>query len=146
MMKSKTFTDSGLLLIRIMIAGLFMIFHGYTKITGGPQRWESLGKSMAPLGMDFFPAFWGFMAAFSEFIVPIFILAGILFRPSVLLLAFTMLVAMSTHFIKVDSWSKIELPLAYFVLLLALFLTGPGKYSLQYFFDSRRSKTHIATQ
>ncbi|MEO8447010.1 MAG: DoxX family protein [bacterium] len=136
---STRFTDAGILLLRIVISGLFMIFHGYSKITGGPQLWEKIGKSMSPLGVDFFPVFWGFMAAASEFIIPMFIITGILFRPSVLLLAFTMVVAMSTHFIKMDPWGKIEYPLVLFAVLIALFLTGPGKYSLQYLISSKRS-------
>ncbi|MDZ4713366.1 MAG: DoxX family protein [bacterium] len=143
---STRFTDAGILLIRIVISAMMIIFHGYSKITAGPQLWEKIGKSMSPLGVDFFPVFWGFMAAVSEFIIPMFIIAGILFRPSVLMLAFTMIVAMSTHFIKMDQWAKIEYPLALFAVLIGLFLTGPGKYSLQYLLSSKKSSTDTSQQ
>ena len=58
-------SDVGLLIIRVGIGGIFM-GHGFPKIMGGVELWTRLGGSMSMLGIDFLPAFWGFMAAFSE--------------------------------------------------------------------------------
>ena len=56
--------DHGLVLLRVGL-GAMMIGHGWPKIVDGPERWERLGAAMGTFGIDFTPAFWGFMAAAS---------------------------------------------------------------------------------
>ncbi|MEZ4689878.1 MAG: DoxX family membrane protein [Ignavibacteria bacterium] len=65
-------SDLGILIIRIGIGISFILVHGLGKITGGPALWEKLGGAMSSFGINFLPTFWGFMAAFSEFVVPFF--------------------------------------------------------------------------
>ncbi len=89
--------DLGLLILRLGVGLSTAIFHGYGKIFGGPERWERIGGAMGNLGISFLPAFWGFMAAFSEFFCSIFLILGILFRPAALFLAFTMFIATLNH-------------------------------------------------
>ena len=55
----------GLLILRIGIGIMFML-HGAPKLLGGPEQWEKQGRVMQNLGIDFLPAFWGFMAGFSD--------------------------------------------------------------------------------
>ncbi|HMQ68208.1 MAG TPA: DoxX family protein [Ignavibacteria bacterium] len=133
-------TDLGILIIRIGIGLSFIFVHGLGKITGGPERWAKLGEAMSSFGINFFPTFWGFMAAFSEFVVPFFLIAGFLFRPAAFLMAFTMFTAMSKHLIGLDPWSKVIYPMELMFVFIALILTGPGKYSVWYLMNRRKKK------
>ncbi len=46
--------DLGLLILRIGFGINMALFHGWAKISGGPERWEGIGGSMANLGITFF--------------------------------------------------------------------------------------------
>lgn len=138
------FRNAGLLLLRLGIGLSFIFLHGLDKIMAGQQRWESLGKSMANLGITFLPAFWGFMAGFSEFFGAILLMLGLFYRPATFLLAFTMLVAMMSHLVKLDPWSKVSHPMDLLILFVALFLIGPGKYSLDEYFKRKKETKNIA--
>ena len=74
------YKDIGLLIVRLGIGLTMMIFHGYGKLTRGPEGWERMGSQMQNLGIDFFPMFWGFMAMFSEFFCSLLLALGVLFR------------------------------------------------------------------
>ncbi|MDD5155122.1 MAG: DoxX family protein, partial [Candidatus Omnitrophica bacterium] len=77
---SGNYLDIGLLILRIGIGSMF-IYHGAPKIFGGPQMWTNVGLMAMPgLGIKFAPAFWGFMAGFSEFAGGILIILGLFFR------------------------------------------------------------------
>ena len=129
------YRNTGLLLLRIGIGIMFML-HGYPKITGGVKKWDSLGGNMATLGLDFFPAFWGFMAAFSEFFGGLLLVLGLFFRPVNLLLFITMLVAVAKHVSAGDGFNGYSHAAESGILFLSLLLIGPGKYSL----DEKLSK------
>ncbi len=127
--------DVGLLVIRLGIGFSMLAFHGYGKITGGPEAWERIGSNMAEMGITFAPVFWGFMAAFSEFVGSALIMAGLFFRPAALLLAFTMVVAILRH-LSIPAgepgagWDGASHALEFFCVYLGLFLTGAGRYAL----------------
>ena len=87
----------GLLILRLGIGLSMLLFHGYGKLIGGPERWEGLGGQMANLGINFLPVFWGFMAMFAEFFGSILLILGLFFRPAAFLLAGTMFVAAIRH-------------------------------------------------
>ena len=93
--------DSGLLILRIGIGGMF-IFHGYGKLFGGLSVWAKLGASMSYVGIDFAPTFFGFMAAVAEFGGGICLISGFFFREACFLLLCTMIVAASKHLGKGD--------------------------------------------
>ena len=38
--------DAGLLILRVFTGYLMFTYHGLSKITAGPERWESLGLSL----------------------------------------------------------------------------------------------------
>lgn len=136
-------SDIGILIIRVGLGLSFIFVHGLGKITGGPERWVKLGEAMSSFGINFLPGFWGFMAAFSEFIVPFFIIAGLLFRPAAFLMAFTMLTAMSKHLVSLDPWNKVIYPMELMFVFIALMLTGPGKYSVWYILNKRKNRNEI---
>lgn len=127
--------DLGLLVIRVIIGFSVAKFHGWGKISGGPDRWEGIGGSMANLGITFLPVFWGFMAAFAEFFCSIFIIIGLFTRPAAALLACTMLVAMIRHLTLPPEannagWSGASHAMELFAVAIGLMLTGPGRFAM----------------
>src|SRR5919112_1918818 len=88
--------DIGLLLLRIGIGTMFTI-HGYPKLTGGLEAWEKVGGAMKMIGIDFAPAFWGFLAAVAEAVGGQLIAIGLFFRIACALLLGTMLMATIQH-------------------------------------------------
>lgn len=124
---SNKFTNLGLFILRLGVGASFVYYHGWGKITGGPDRWERLGNNMSELGIDFWPTFWGFMAAFAEFGGGILLLLGLFTRPAALLLAFTMLIAMLKHMTANESFTH---PLEMMVVFTAVAFLGAGKWSL----------------
>jgi putative oxidoreductase len=113
-----------------------LVFHGYGKVTGGPEMWARLGGSMQNLGIGFAPTLWGFMAAFAEFFGSILLILGVLFRPAAALLAFTMFVAIVRHLSLPAGepgagWMGASHALELFAVFVGLLLAGPGRYSFQ---------------
>jgi putative oxidoreductase len=119
--------DFGILLLRVGYGLSFAILHGYDKIKGGTKTWEWLGGQMSVISIDFLPVFWGFMAAFSEFVAAILLILGLLTRPASLLLAFTMLIAMLYHISNGEGFAH---ALEAFTVFVVLTIMGAGKYSL----------------
>lgn len=124
------YRDLGLLILRLGIGIDFIWLHGWGKLMGGPDKWVNYGDVMAQLGLDFFPAFWGFMAAFSETFVALFFAIGLFFRPSSAILAFTMLVAVFAHISGGDPWTAASHALKMVFVFGAFIAIGPGRYSL----------------
>lgn len=124
----------GLLVIRLGIGFSLLAFHGYGKLTGGPETWKGVGGAMGNLGLSFAPVFWGFLAMAAEFAGSILIALGVLFRPAALALAFTMFVAVITHLnMPADNpnagWSGASHALELLCVYVGLYLTGPGRYA-----------------
>lgn len=135
--------DFGMLLLRLGVGLIFIFIHGLGKITAGPVMWKKLGGSMSNFGINFLPEFWGFMAAFTEFFVPMFIILGLLFRPAAFLLAFNMIVATTVHLKNLDPWGKIAYPMMLVILFISMFLIGPGKFSISEYLKSRKKANEI---
>ncbi|HQU77753.1 MAG: DoxX family protein [Chitinophagales bacterium] len=119
-------TNFGLLFLRITLGASFIYHHGYGKISD-PSRWKGLGEQMSNVGIHFLPEFWGFMAAFAEFFGSVLLILGLFTRPATILLAFTMLMAVIKHS---QAGEGFAYPLDMLLVFLAIFFTGPGKYSL----------------
>ncbi|MBS1772325.1 MAG: DoxX family protein [Bacteroidetes bacterium] len=129
--KLSKYTDFGLLIMRIGV-GAMMMLHGFPKITGGTEKWLSLGKHISHVGINFGYTFWGFMAAISEGIGGLFIILGLFFRPTAFLLFFTMLIAVLTHLssIEGDIWSDASHAIELCSVFIAMFIMGPGRFSV----------------
>jgi len=121
--------DLGLLIIRVGI-GLLFIRHGYPKIMGGSTQWLWLGNQMATIGIKFYPTFWGFLAACSEFFGGILLVIGLGTRFAAFFIGCVMLVALSMHFSLGDPFSTYSHPIALLVVLVGLFFAGSGKLSV----------------
>jgi putative oxidoreductase len=127
------YRNTGLLLLRIGI-GIMFILHGWPKMAGGPERWARIGANMQLLGIEFAPEFWGFMAAFAETVGGALLVLGFFFRPVLILLVITMLVAGMRHVSAGDGFGGYAHALEAAILFFSLFFIGPGKYSLDRFF------------
>lgn len=123
------YNDTALLLLRVGI-GIMMIMHGYPKLLAGPEKWTKLGNNMHYIGVKVYPEIWGFLASVSESVGGLFLVLGFLFRPSSFFLLFTMVIATMAHLYKgeelMDASHSIELGFVF----LALFIMGPGRYSI----------------
>lgn len=139
--------DAGLLIMRIGIGIMFML-HGWSKLTGGPEKWTDLGAEMSTIGITFGYTFWGFMAMFSEFFGGLLFALGLFTRATAFLMLFTMIIATLHHFAEYNaelaeqldpakaefSFRKLLLSgshsLELGLIFLAYMFTGPGSYSL----------------
>ncbi len=123
--------DFGLLLLRLIVGGM-MVAHGVSKLMGGTQAFERVGAHMAMFGIDFAPVFWGFMAALTETIGGLLVMAGFLFRTSCALLLWVMIVATLYHLNADHAFLQTTAhPLKTAAVFLALLFIGPGKFSVQ---------------
>lgn len=131
------YQDIGLLVLRLGFGLGFLCFHGWAKLTGGPEVWADVGSAMSIFGIGFGHAFFGFLAAFAESIGGLMIAAGLLFRPICSLLAFVMFTAMLRHFI--TGQGSPAHAFKNFFVLLGIMTVGPGKYSLDHLIGSKSS-------
>lgn len=131
--------DVGLLLLRIGVGAGFLLVHGMMKISGGPDFWTMMGKTMSNFGISFAPGFWGFMNAIVEFGGGALIILGLFTRPAAAFMAFNMLVALSSHFARLDPWIRAIYPIELGSVFLGLIFIGAGKYSLDYLISKRKN-------
>ena len=130
---TKTEGTSGVLPLRL-IAGIIFFAHGAQKLfawfggygLGGTGQWmESIGLSPGYLI--------ALMAGSAEFFGGILLIIGFLTRPTALILAITMIVAIFTVHINNGlfmSDNGYEFGLSLVAITLALFIQGGGKYSI----------------
>lgn len=131
------FTDRhrnfGLLILRVGIGAMFMA-HGWPKLIGGPESWESLGKVMQLFSIGFGFTFWGFMAAVAEFGGGLLLLLGLFHRPACFFMFCTMAVAAGMHYADGDGFIVMSHAMESGILFLSLLLIGPGTHSLDHKF------------
>ncbi|HRF75973.1 MAG TPA: DoxX family protein [Chitinophagales bacterium] len=121
-----TYFNIGMLFLRIALGASFIYNHGFKKIAD-PSRWGKLGAEMQVIHIDFAPAFWGFMAAFSEFFGAVFIILGLFTRLSAFMLAFTMFIA----FMAGNSPNDFNAyPFEMMLVFITIMIIGPGKLSI----------------
>ncbi len=120
--------DLGLLVARLGV-GLTMLFaHGLAKVSNYAMISDRFVSFMG-LG----PTMSLNLAILGEVGGSILVIVGLFSRIGSFLLMSTMAGALiMVH--SADPFSKQELPLLYFIVFLAIFISGPGKYSLQNLF------------
>lgn len=128
-MKSKFLSSQGLLpdlglFILRLVGGGAMITHGWMKLSAALSGNMQFGD---PIGIGTELSL--YLAIFAEFACSILLILGLFTRLALIPLIITMLVA----FFLVhgnDAFQVKELAFIYLGLYLAIFLTGPGKYSI----------------
>ena len=130
------YISHSLLILRLVTSIMMIYNHGWSKILAGQEKWNRLGAALTDfIGLEFMNVSFGFMAAFSESIGMFMVLVGLFMRPAAFLLLFTMFVASVNHII---DGKFPELAMMYFVIMLVLFICGPGKFSLDYHYFSKK--------
>jgi putative oxidoreductase len=126
---SSRLINCGLFVLRVGL-GIVMMMHGVPKLMAGPELWGKLGMAMGVFGINFAPAFWGFMAAVSEGIGGLFLLLGVGVRIFAALMSFTMLVATLMHYGKGDSFGVYSHALSLAIVFFSLMFCGGGDWSV----------------
>ncbi len=139
--------DLGLFLLRVVF-GLVIFVFGLGKLMAGGPMFEMIGSSMGIFGIHWEPKLWGLLCALTETFGGLAILLGVFFRPAALLLIFNMIVAtignaQQTGPVDTSSamafgvWlGKAAVPVYFLAAFLALFFTGPGKFTAYLFTGS----------
>lgn len=119
---------------------MFVIAHGYPKIVGGPTLWRGLGGAFNRLiGLHFVPGFWGFLAMLAEFGGGLCLIVGIFFRPTCAAIFFTMVVAVISILRGGYGFNSASQPFELGIVVAALFLTGPGKFTVRHFLERKKA-------
>jgi putative oxidoreductase len=122
------YRETGLLLIRVSLGLIFIILLG--PVLWNPGSWERIGSAMRHLDFHSHLKFWGMVGALLGCVGGVLMVLGLFFRIAVLFVLIVTLVHL------VALWSArgglyARLPtLEMSILLLALLLVGPGKYSV----------------
>ena len=139
----KAYQNVGLLIFRLGLGGMFM-WHGFPKIFGGIEKWTALGKTMGTFGIDFAPAFWGFMSGFAEFFGGLLIVLGLFYRLACLMLVFNLGVAFISQMADGKGLMKASQSLEDGFSFLGALFVGPGKYSLDEYLEKSDPVTKLA--
>ena len=130
--------DLGLLLIRLII-GLLMACYGYQKLIHFQEMAASdfWAKDVSFLGMH--GAFPLALTVFAEFFCSLLLIVGLFTRlsliPLLICMAYIFLVIFPGSIVSNgENGVEFSNTFVYFTIYLALFYTGPGKYSLDYKF------------
>lgn len=117
--------DLALLILRTVSSGFMLFAHGLPKL----NRLFSSGEInfADPLGIGTIPSL--LLAVFSEFFCSVLVIVGFLTRASLIPLIITMFVAGFIHH-AADPFAQKEKALLFLLIYVFLFITGPGKYSL----------------
>lgn len=111
-------------------AGLGLMVHGWMKLDFGVAAFAEHG--VAPLGFPV-PILFAWLAVASELIGGFFLILGLWTRFAAAAIAVTMgVAAFGANWDKpfITAGPSKELPLAYFVVVVAVLLLGPGAYSV----------------
>jgi putative oxidoreductase len=117
----------GLLLLRIIFCGAMIYGHGLGKLN---KLIAGNFKFSDPIGIGEAPTL--FLAVFSEFIAPIFILIGFKSKFFSFFPAATMFVAAFVVHLS-DPFSRMEKAILFLAVFVFFMISGPGKYSIDKF-------------
>ncbi len=141
----KWMTDSGLLVIRLMVGTVF-VFHGSQKLFGmfGGAGIEGFAGFLTSLGIPL-PTLSAYLAGSSEFFGGLLLIAGVGVRLVGIPLAFTMLVAAFTVGQGFENMTGgNEYPLTLAAVVTGLGLIGPGRLTLIQAFGLAKAPQRVA--
>ncbi|NJC25397.1 DoxX family protein [Neolewinella antarctica] len=118
--------DVGLLVLRLWFGLEMALAHGLPKLL---KLFAGDLSFADPIGVG--PTVSLVLAVFGEFVCGLLIAAGFFTRLATIPYIITMLVAaLVVH--GADGWGKMSIPLMYVVAAVVLFITGPGRLSLDH--------------
>jgi putative oxidoreductase len=132
------YRDAGLLLARAGFGLTFVWFHGYPKLSAGPEGWARVGQAVSNVGITAGYEYWGLLAALSETVGGLLFAAGLAFRPACLALLAVMVVATIEQYTRPMPAPEHALKNAF--IFAGLFLAGPGRYALDALFTRSRRR------
>ncbi|MBR5834270.1 MAG: DoxX family protein [Bacteroidales bacterium] len=124
---------SFLILVLRLFLGVMILIHGVDKLTNFNELSETFPDIM---GLGSYTSL--MIAVFAEFCCSLFLLCGLLVRVTVIPLILTMAVAFFD--VHDADFPGGELSFIYLALLIILYFTGPGRYSVDYLIDMRLQK------
>ena len=121
-----------ILLLRIVFGVLFFT-HGLDKMMNFTEL-----VNVYPSVLGFGSYMTRMVTIFCEFCCSLFLIAGLIVR----IMTVPMIVAMAVAFFDIHDalFPEGELSLIYLIVFLILFITGPGRFSVDYLIDSRIQK------
>ena len=127
-------TGVSLLLLALRVFfGILFLTHGLDKL----MNFNTLSNTYpSVLGLGGYTTL--MITIFAEFCCSLFLITGLLER----ILVVPMIIAMAVAFFDVHDamMPEGELSLIYLIMFFILFITGPGKFSIDYVIDSKVSK------
>ncbi len=125
----------GLLILRLVFCMVLIYGHGFEKLSvifGGHEI-----RFFDPIGIGANLSF--HLAAFAEGICSIFLILGLFSRVTAFILSLNFIVIFCFHaFIAHDGFNVLELRFLYLFSFIALICAGPGKFSLDYLFFTKK--------
>lgn len=129
--------DTGLLIFRLVFGLVLLYGHGFEKMSVLLSGQEI--QFMDPIGIGAGTSY--YMAAFAEGICAILLILGLFSRIATLILSINFVVIFIFHaFMAGDGFEILELRFLYLFAFIALTLTGPGNFSLDYLLFHRKNK------
>ena len=125
----------GLLVLRLGMAGLLLLGHGWDKVTHLAARARSFPDPLHIGG----PASFG-LVVFAETACALFVALGLFTRAALIPIILFLCVAFFLY-LGHEPFSQKELAIVYLVPFIALFLTGPGRFALDSWITLRRKHT-----
>jgi putative oxidoreductase len=110
--------------------GALIGYHGYPFFVGGTASWAEMGKAVQAVGITIHYPVFGFIAAMSLFFGGMFVVAGLFTRVWSFLIGATLAVAALNQFQSAGGFAECTHALSLAIVFLALFILGPGRYSL----------------
>ena len=123
---SEDYIALGLLILRIGV-GIAFICHGFPKLFMGGAPYLAKGLTAAGIPGGVFAAY---LSGMAEFFGGIFLIAGLLFRPTAIVMTINMAVALGFHFSMGAPFLEYSHALESGILFLSFILIGPGEFSL----------------
>lgn len=117
-------TDWAALILRVIFCGLLLYNHAFVKFALFRDNPESFPD---PLGFGAAPSF--YLVMFAEMICGALVMLGLFTRPALIPLIITMTVALLRIHWENEITDK-ELPLLYLAVYGAIFMLGPGRFSV----------------
>ncbi|MBP9864521.1 DoxX family protein [Patescibacteria group bacterium] len=129
--------DIALLVLRIA-AGVIFVLHGYGKLFGGAPGMTGFTGMVANMGFPL-PIVFAYAAALSEFVGGLALIFGLFTNVFSVLLSIVMIVAFTgAKHLKLPMG---DVDLALLSIAIAIYLVGPGMYTVRKFMKSKTAET-----